>query len=395
MNLALDPFLFSQEYPEKLTRNISYGSSVCVKFSPSGDYVASGLIDGSIVIFDFETLNAIKILRRHVAAIHSFSWSRDGRYLVSASKDWKCIMWDLSTGKELYSFNLQCPIWIAQLSPDSNSIAAALYESDPVLIDLSTPEPEIHTLVSDEPQDGKKRKTLSIAYSKSGEYVFCGTNRGVVNVFDTKTRELVHTAQICRAIIISVTLSPSGRRAVLNCSDRTIRLVELPDFSSPPSQWSFTVVQKFQDVVNRRSWSSTGMSVSEDYVGATVVNDHDLVLWETEMGTLQKIYEGPKEELLSLEFHPKRSIIAAVGAELGYIYLFEPVTTQRWSALAPDFVELEDNVQYAEREDEFDIYDNEDEKQQKQAEDEDVDILTPLDTDAPFIIPVTLDHMKD
>lgn len=37
------------------------------------------------------------------------------------------------------------------------------------------------------------------------------------------------------------------------------------------------------------------------------------------------------------------------------IYLWAPIYRENWSAFAPDFEELEENREYVEREDEFDI----------------------------------------
>lgn len=52
-------------------------------------------------------------------------------------------------------------------------------------------------------------------------------------------------------------------------------------------------------------------------------------------------------------------------------------TPQRWSALAPDFAEVEENVEYIEREDEFDIHPiSVIHKRRLDLEDEDVDVLT-------------------
>jgi COMPASS component SWD1 len=53
------------------------------------------------------------------------------------------------------------------------------------------------------------------------------------------------------------------------------------------------------------------------------------------------------------------------------------LTPQRWSALAPDFVEVEENVEYMERDDEFDIQPPEElHKRRLNLEDEEVDVLT-------------------
>jgi COMPASS component SWD1 len=69
--------------------------------------------------------------------------------------------------------------------------------------------------------------------------------------------------------------------------------------------------------------------------------------------------------------------VAACGLETGSVYLWSIITPQRWSALAPDFAEVEENVEYIEREDEFDIHPIEEiHKRRLDLEDEPVDVLT-------------------
>jgi COMPASS component SWD1 len=81
--------------------------------------------------------------------------------------------------------------------------------------------------------------------------------------------------------------------------------------------------------------------------------------------------------MTSLKWHPHRPFVAACGLESGRVYLWSIITPQRWSALAPDFVEVEENVEYIEREDEFDIHPKEEiHKRRLDLEDEDVDVLT-------------------
>ena len=77
------------------------------------------------------------------------------------------------------------------------------------------------------------------------------------------------------------------------------------------------------------------------------------------------------------KWHPHRPFVAACGLESGRVHLWSIVTPQRWSALAPDFAEVEENVEYLEREDEFDIHPIEEiHKRRLDLEDENVDALT-------------------
>ncbi|EEH09805.1 WD domain-containing protein [Histoplasma capsulatum G186AR] len=105
--------------------------------------------------------------------------------------------------------------------------------------------------------------------------------------------------------------------------------------------------------------------------------NHDIYVWERSHGSLVKILEGPKEELGVVEWHPSRPMVAACGLESGCIYAWSVVTPQKWSALAPDFAEVEENVAYVEREDEYDIHPAEEVHQRRlDLEDEEPDVLT-------------------
>lgn len=65
---------------------------------------------------------------------------------------------------------------------------------------------------------------------------------------------------------------------------------------------------------------------------------------------------GPGDGILDLQWHPNRPLIASVSTK-GIVYIWGCPPQENWSAFAPDFVELEENRTYDEREDEFDVID--------------------------------------
>jgi COMPASS component SWD1 len=56
-----------------------------------------------------------------------------------------------------------------------------------------------------------------------------------------------------------------------------------------------------------------------------------------------------------LQWHPSQPLVIAAGLDSGTIYQWSTTVAEGWSAFAPDFVELDENRVYEEREDEFDI----------------------------------------
>ncbi|KAL1302672.1 hypothetical protein AAFC00_003036 [Neodothiora populina] len=419
MNLALvDPFILAQDIPEALIARLrSSGTAVCLRFSRQGDLLASGTAKGAIAIFDLETNGVARKLRGHTPGrqVQSLSWSSSGRYLLSSSVDWKGILWDLKDGSRIRTINFGAPVFIAELHPSNHLLcAAALYEDQPVLADMSNTIAVKRTLPSlpkrssydqeansekQAAQDAKNVTTVAL-FTPSGNHIITGTTKGWLNIVDAKTCTVIYSVRLSAKALLLLRLTPSGRDLLVNAADSIIRTIKLPDFSDPkldPDNIRLDVEHKFQDVVNRLSWNHVAFSSTGDYVMASTLMNHDVYIWERGHGSLVKILEGPKEELGAVEWHPQRPFVAAVGVESGRIYLWSVNTPQRWSALAPDFAEVEENVEYIEKEDEFDIHPIEElHKRRLDLEDEDVDVLT-VDPPKPgqvaneFRMPVLLD----
>ncbi|KAF2273449.1 WD40 repeat-like protein [Westerdykella ornata] len=407
MNLSLvDPFVLAQDCPEVITGRLrewtlwlivesGSGHSTSIRFSHRGDLLASGRHDGIVVIFDIETNGVARKLRGHTRQIQSLSWSTNDRYLLSAGQDWKVVLWDLQDGSRVRTVRFEAGIFIAELHPKNNNLfVAALFEDQPVLVDISSETPVKYSFASaplrtqterdsatekQAVQDAKVVTTFT-AFTHSGDHIIAGTNKGWLNIVDTSTREITYSTRLTNHIIVYIRLTPSGRDVVINASDRVVRTLRLPDLSDPKLNFEtlqLEVEHKFQDLVQKLSWNHVSFSPTGEYVTASTWMNHHIYVWERGQGSLVKILEGTKEELSAVEWHPFRPFIAAVGVDSGRIWLWSILQPQRWSALAPDFVEVEENHEYVEQEDEFDIQPLEEiHKRRLDQEDEEVDVLT-------------------
>ncbi|KAF2868776.1 WD40-repeat-containing domain protein [Massariosphaeria phaeospora] len=396
MNLSLiDPFVLAQDCPEAITGRLRSGHSTSIRFSHRGDLLASGRHDGIVVVFDIETNGVARKLRGHTRQIQSLSWSTNDRYLLSSGQDWKCVLWDLNDGSRVRTVRFEAAIFIAELHPKTHMLfVAALFEDQPVLVDMAQEIPVRHSLSSaprrsqierenatekQAAQDAKQTTTVTL-FTPSGEHIIAGTNKGWLNIINTTSHKVQYSFRVTNNIIVFVRQTQSGRDLVINSSDRIVRTLHLPDFTDPKLDFDtlqLEVEHKFQDLVQKLSWNHVSFSPTGEYVTASTWMNHHIYVWERGQGSLVKILEGTKEELSVVEWHPFRPFVAAVGVDSGRVWLWSILQPQRWSALAPDFVEVEENVEYIEREDEFDIQPIEEiHKRRLDQEDEEVDVLT-------------------
>ena len=116
-----------------------------------------------------------------------------------------------------------------------------------------------------------------------------------------------------------------------------------------------TLFREFQDSITKVHWKAPCFSGDGEWVvgGSASKGEHKIYIWDR-AGHLVKILEGPKEALIDLAWHHVNPIVVSVSLN-GLVYIWAKDYTENWSAFAPDFKELEENEEYVEREDEFDL----------------------------------------
>lgn len=152
-------------------------------------------------------------------------------------------------------------------------------------------------------QDAKQTTTITI-WSSSGQYILSGTNKGWLNIIETSSCKTLYSTRLTNSIVILLRMTASGREVVVNSSDRIIRTLHLPDLDDKSLDFDNLRIEsehKFQDIVNRLSWNHVAFSSTGEYVVASIYMNHHLYVWERGHGSLEKILEGPKEELSVVE----------------------------------------------------------------------------------------------
>jgi hypothetical protein len=154
-------------------------------------------------------------------------------------------------------------------------------------------------------------------------------------------------------------VSRNGKFLILNMSDGTIRLFSTMDCWGWTKHDAAALPPKptwvFQDVVTKVKFASCDLSGDGEYLvgGANGAdNKYELHIWNTSTGALMDKLTGSSTILYSVAWHPTRSFLAVACAD-GLIDVWGPRIN--WTAFAPDFQALPMNVEYIEREDEFDL----------------------------------------
>ena len=315
----------------------------------------------------------------HCRPVTSLSWSQNGRKLLSSSLDGTVKLWDVLTEKEENSANFHAQILGSEIHPSGNLCVVCPNGDFPLLLDFESGErkylpgrPAGHNEnVVREDKGSKKSRLESLGaatFNKEGDTILYGTSSGEVFAVNVNSRKLIFRENLCKGVwaVKQLVLSNDDKLLLVNCSDRVLRQYKISA--------NLEFDREFKDIISKKQWKACGFSNLSDYVfgGPYEISEHRIHVWDALTGRLEML-EGPKETIVDVVWHPTLPVIASCSDE-GVVYFWSCDFSESWSAYAPNFTELQENVEYVEMEDEFDVPD--DNKQDKKVEisDEPVDI---------------------
>lgn len=287
-------------------------------FSPVGQRLVSGSLDGTLRLWDSATLQLIdKPVKAHgVLGVTSIALSLDGTLLVSGGGG-QIRLWNATTlqsigrpGKTDHHL-----VKTVAFSPNSKVIASAdegnrlrLWDVEQDLLPIGLPL-EGH----EEPAKGLGEVT-SVAFSPSdGKHITSGDDDGNLRLWDAKTGEPIGDPfKGHKSSVTSLAFRPDGRRIVSGSLDGSI-LIWNTESNRPISLLQF---KGHSDTVKSVAFNPDGTRI------ASVGDDGTLRLWEAmsgkPIGPPIKGYEKQEEGfdgLTSVAFSPDGTRIATGGGD--------------------------------------------------------------------------------
>jgi general transcriptional corepressor TUP1 len=165
-----------------LNDNLAECEGLCyirsVRFSPDGQYLATGAEDQLIRICDIANKKIVNRLKGHKGDIYTLDFTGDGTRLASGSNDNTARLWDMKTGECLYTF----PLWTC---------------------------------------------VAAVTVSANGKFLAAGSTNGAVAVWDTEMHALFTFLEAHDDGVFSVVFGPGGHELLSGSLDKTIKLWEL------------------------------------------------------------------------------------------------------------------------------------------------------------------------
>ena len=153
-------------------------------FSPNGSWLATGGLEGEVVLWAADSCLGEHHLGKHDGAVHALAFSRDGRWLASGDHYKTVKLWDLGgdgevlTPKESHSWKLDGAILALSFSKDGKHLVVGSQDNAALVFSLAP-----------EDREAKPRslpheyEVTSVAISHDGKTLATGDGGGTVRTF--------------------------------------------------------------------------------------------------------------------------------------------------------------------------------------------------------------------
>jgi len=254
---------------------------ISVAMSRDGKTLVSGSKDKTIEIWNLNTGKLQTTITGNTDAVSAVAISPNEQILLSGSYDHSIKIWNLQTGKLQTTLDGHTG-WVNCLafSPDGQTLASASGDKTIKIWDINSGD--LKTTLK-----GHTDRVISVAFSPDGKTLVSGSYDKKVKIWDINTGDLKATINGHSRGVSSVAISPDGKTFVSGSSDKTIKI------------WNLQTGE-LQNTIFQNSAADTTLKITPD--GQTLVSGSykQINLWNLSTGELKNTFKGHSDMVYSV-----------------------------------------------------------------------------------------------
>lgn len=271
------------------------GSAMCVAFHPDGESLSVGYADGTIRIWSMATFTVMAQVLAHEPAatlgprrVLSLEYSPDGSMLASGATFGQVRVSHARSLAPIHQWLVDPAAWmqVVSWSRDQRRISAASSDNLIRVVDTSTGE-VVQRLSAHE------GIAYSCHYSPDGRYLASGSWDTTVRLWDSKG-ELVDTLRGHSSIVLSVQFSPDGKTLASGSADGTVAL------------WNVESRKRVNVIPGQGAWVHSVAFTPDGSALAVRTVEGTVTLWWLGHSNARQLV-GHTKELFDVRFSPDGS----------------------------------------------------------------------------------------
>lgn len=296
------------------------GEVLSAAFSPDNKYLATGLSNNRVIIWDVKSWNSVITLEKNENDVTAVAFSSDGKFFASGDSQKKIYVWNTSNWSKVGYVKAKDKVNALQFSNDNTKLAVAAENKNGLLYDIK--EDDLLLKLKGHDDD-----ITSISYSHDQKMLITSSRDNRVMTWDAVTGKNISKILNHKDSIYDMIVSDNGKYIISAGNDNAVNITDLKT-----GQYVDSLVEHLTSICKLANIPGTDLVVSADCVnvsgpfGIRLTNSRDdckIIVWDLATRKLVKKIDSTCD-LTALAVSPDGKYIVA-GYSLGAkdLVLFE------------------------------------------------------------------------